>query len=134
MFRRHIRQQGSPDTHLLSIGAMKAALSDLAAGGHPGFACSGVAPLDRINPNLRNSGDIKLPQWTYPPSSSAEDPQINLWISSGRMQSGLHFDQAYNSLTVLKGTKHVYLFAPSQSSFLYQAVQGFKAPDQESDA
>jgi hypothetical protein len=127
MFRRHIRQQGAPDTHVLSIKAMRAALSDLGNGGHQGFTCSGVAPLDRINPNLRNGGEIKLPQWTRPPSSSAEDPQINLWISSGRLQSGMHYDEAYNSLTVLKGTKHVYLFAPSQSRFLYQTVQGLES-------
>ena len=124
MFRRHVRQPGSPDTHMLTIDAMRKAMDDLKSGGHKGFGCSGVAPLDRINPSLGKSDDIALPPWMLPPSSMAEKPQINLWITTGKVQSGLHFDESYNSLTVLQGTKYVYLFAPSESHLLYQTVQG----------
>lgn len=34
-----------------------------------------------------------------------------LWITGGNVTSGLHFDQDYNSLTVLQGTKRVFMFA-----------------------
>jgi hypothetical protein len=50
----------------------------------------------------------------------ADDTMVesNLWISSGKHDTGLHYDNSYGMLTVLKGRKHVQLFAPNQSKYL----------------
>jgi hypothetical protein len=42
----------------------------------------------------------------------------NLWISSGRHDSGLHYDNSHGLLVVLQGRKRVQLFPPSQSALL----------------
>ena len=73
------------------------------------FACFGVAPLDRIHPGLAQSGDISVSQWVRAPSVLAADPMLNLWITAGNVTSGLHYDDTYNSLTVLKGAANPLL-------------------------
>jgi hypothetical protein len=44
--------------------------------------------------------------------------ESNLWISSGKHDTGLHYDNSYGMLTVLQGRKHVELFSPSQTKYL----------------
>jgi hypothetical protein len=37
----------------------------------------------------------------------------------GNVQSGLHYDTYFNSLTVLSGSKTVFLFPPTESDYMY---------------
>jgi hypothetical protein len=112
-------------SHFKTVTAMAEAMAELKAGGHPGFVCHGVAPLDRVSPLLARSGDVELPKFTRVPFAMAEEvEQVNLWITSGRVHSGLHYDADYNTLTVLSGTKHVFLYPPEDSRFLYPTAQG----------
>ena len=67
-----------------------------------------------------SGADVELPEGLRPPSVNAEfNVDMNLWLTKGSMQSGLHYDEQYNSLTVLQGTKRVFLFPPSESKHLY---------------
>eukprot|EP00040_Diaphanoeca_grandis_P018358 m.96536 g.96536 ORF g.96536 m.96536 type:complete len:247 (-) comp26902_c0_seq1:149-889(-) len=51
-----------------------------------------------------------------------EDASSNLWMSHGQGQTGLHYDQEYNSLTVVRGHKRVLLFPRNVSTSLYPAI------------
>ncbi len=44
---------------------------------------------------------------------------INFWYSYGNLHTGLHYDDYENILLVIKGKKHVFLYPPNQSRFLY---------------
>ena len=61
--------------------------------------------------------DIELPAGISPTDQGILNNQ--LWISHGQVQSGLHYDQWYNTITVLKGTKRFILFPPTQTEYLY---------------
>ena len=63
------------------------------------------------------SSDVKLFRY-------ACIPDANVWLTVGKVHSGLHYDDKYNSLTVLSGKKRVFLFPPSESQKLYPAVLG----------
>jgi len=42
-----------------------------------------------------------------------------LWVSVGRGSSGLHYDQWWNTIFLLQGSKRVLLFPPNASKYLY---------------
>jgi len=44
---------------------------------------------------------------------------LNAWITSGKHDTGLHYDDADGWLCVLEGSKDVELFCPEDSQFLY---------------
>jgi hypothetical protein len=82
-------------------------------------ACHLHLPMEQLHPALAN--DIVLPQGSRPPSATAANPaSVNVWVTGGTVQSGLHFDSHYNSLTVLQGRKRVVLFPPTQTKYLYK--------------
>jgi hypothetical protein len=83
-----------------------------------------VAPLDFFNSTFPFSTDIKMPQGSRTPSISAGKADANVWLTVGKVHSGLHYDDQANSLTVLSGTKRVFLFAQTENRFLYPAVTG----------
>ena len=48
-----------------------------------------------------------------------ESYDINVWISSGKHDTGLHYDDEDGVLTLLEGSKDLILFPPSDSENLY---------------
>eukprot|EP00729_Bicosta_minor_P015979 gene15979-3355_t len=87
------------------------------------------ATADHLYPEMYSAGVLdvsKYHQRGAPPipksfGDIARGIQALLWITGGNVTSGLHFDQDYNSLTVLRGTKRVFLFDPADSPYLYTA-------------
>jgi hypothetical protein len=72
--------------------------------------------------------DFPAPQGMRPPSKDAATAySMNLWITGGSLQSGLHFDSHYNSLTVLSGVKTIILFPPTETKHLYKVGNVAKA-------
>ena len=83
--------------------------------------------------------DLKVPDWAFPdgvaqplrpepnsryhdgPGSSAR-PVHNIWIVTGTVHTGLHFDDFANALTLIAGSKRVFLFPPSDSALLYPSA------------
>lgn len=47
------------------------------------------------------------------------DVDVNLWISSGKHDTGLHYDDKAGILSVLKGKKYITLYPPHNSSYLH---------------
>lgn len=43
----------------------------------------------------------------------------NFWYSSGKTDTGLHYDEHNGLLCVLSGTKTIYIYPPSDASYLY---------------
>ena len=43
----------------------------------------------------------------------------NIWVSSGKHDTGLHYDDEDGILTVIEGTKDIILFPPSDIKYLY---------------
>lgn len=43
----------------------------------------------------------------------------NFWYSSGKTDTGLHYDEQNGLLCVLSGTKTIYLYSPSDAQYLY---------------
>ena len=80
------------------------------ASARPCYATGEVAPSSR----LLRAGAIVLP-----PGVGLDACTVRLWVSAGRVHSGLHYDHYANSLTVLRGVKRVILFPPHQSDLLY---------------
>jgi hypothetical protein len=74
---------------------------------------------DKINTNLINKIDkfIKIPKFLEKIKNS--DIDYNLWISNKFHDTGLHYDDNYGLLCVLKGKKNITLYPPSDSSYLY---------------
>ena len=88
----------------------------------PGECCHAVLEQQAVvPPEVRRSGGIQRPVGALPPSANAGKAHELLWVTGGNVTSGLHFDQDYNSLTVLSGTKRVFLFDPIDSPHLYSA-------------
>jgi hypothetical protein len=50
--------------------------------------------------------------------SCPEDVDQNFWLTRGKHDTGLHYDDYDGLLCVLEGEKHVTLFAPDQSKYL----------------
>ena len=48
-----------------------------------------------------------------------ETYDINVWVSSGKHDTGLHYDDEDGVLTLLEGSKEITLFPPSDSDNLY---------------
>ena len=55
-------------------------------------------------------------------ASDHEQPTVNLWMTLGKVQTGLHFDDSYNTLAVVRGRKKILLFPRNLSSWLYPVV------------
>jgi hypothetical protein len=55
---------------------------------------------------------------------------FNIWISSGKHDTGLHYDDEDGILTVIEGTKEITLFPPSDSQFLYAYPISYEWRDQ----
>tara|TARA_R110001592_G_scaffold109580_1_gene305482 strand:- start:131 stop:1228 length:1098 start_codon:yes stop_codon:yes gene_type:complete len=47
------------------------------------------------------------------------DVDVNLWISGGKHDTGLHYDDKAGILSVLKGKKYITLYPPCDSSYLH---------------
>ena len=86
-----------------------------------GECCHAVMSQSMLNPDAYSAGGVRPPPGALPPSANSGGIQALLWITGGNVTSGLHFDQDYNSLTVLRGTKRVFLFDPADTPFLYPA-------------
>lgn len=86
-----------------------------------GECCHAVMQQSMLSPEAYTAGGLRPPRGALPPSANAGGIQALLWITGGNVTSGLHFDQDYNSLTVLRGTKRVFLFDPADSPYLYTA-------------
>jgi len=73
---------------------------------------------DRVhfNDELRNyiSDSVNIPDII-----KSDDTQYNIWITTGNHDVGLHYDDNDNILSVLKGTKNIILYPPSDSKYLY---------------
>lgn len=48
-----------------------------------------------------------------------KDVDINLWIATGKHDTGLHYDDKAGILSVLKGKKYITLYPPYDSSYLH---------------
>lgn len=48
-----------------------------------------------------------------------KDVDINLWIATGKHDTGLHYDDKPGILSVLKGKKYITLYPPHNSSYLH---------------
>lgn len=46
------------------------------------------------------------------------DYQYNIWYATGNHETGLHYDDNDNLLSVIKGTKNIILYPPSDSKYL----------------
>jgi hypothetical protein len=69
-----------------------------------------------INDELHNyiSDSINVPDFI-----KNNDYQFNIWITTGNHDVGLHYDDNDNILSVLKGSKNIILYPPSDSKYLY---------------
>ena len=63
-------------------------------------------------------------------ADGSDDLVLTLWASVGKGTSGLHFDEYYNTLYLLSGTKRVLLFSPEDTPHLYQVEAAVEAEDQ----
>jgi hypothetical protein len=74
---------------------------------------------DKINDDLINKIKpyIKLPSFLEEIKES--DIDHNLWISNKYHDTGLHYDDSYGLLCVLKGKKNITLYPPSDTRYLY---------------
>lgn len=124
MLRKAMRVVGAPDTQARSLDAMAEVVKMAQSGKRTGFACHGVAPLEFFNATFHQTSDIRMPPFSYPPSITAGKADANVWVTVGKVHSGLHYDDQANSLTVLSGTKRVFLFAQTENKYLYPAVTG----------
>ena len=48
-----------------------------------------------------------------------KDVDINLWIATGKHDTGLHYDDKAGILSVLEGKKYITLYPPHNSSYLH---------------
>ena len=71
------------------------------------------------NSNIKNfiKPYIKFP--SYDRLQYNESFDFNVWISSGKHDTGLHYDDEDGVLTLLEGSKDITLFPPSDSDNLY---------------
>jgi len=58
--------------------------------------------------------DIRRPSWI-----EGRKVDVNLWVGSADNVTQLHFDRDENFLAEVYGSKHIRLFDPGQSGFLY---------------
>jgi hypothetical protein len=78
-----------------------------------GFDTSGT-----VSPNSELLAAVQ-PHLTLPKAlATAKKVEKNLWISLGKHDTGLHFDDYTGMLIVVKGKKHVTLFPPEDSYLL----------------
>ena len=92
-----------------------------------GDVCHLHLPLEHMPSSMMD--DIWMPRGNRPPATGARNPvSMNLWITGGSLQSGLHFDSHYNSLTVLSGTKTIFLFPPAETKHLYKVGNVASSP------
>ena len=56
---------------------------------------------------------------SHPDIFATNDYDYNIWISSNRHDTGLHYDDEDGVLTVIDGEKEIILFPPSDSNYLY---------------
>jgi cupin-like protein len=67
-----------------------------------------------LRPELRAlMNDIEMPDF------SAKCFSVALWLGSGGSRTYLHYDPAYNLLTVLEGEKRFVLISPDQTRYVY---------------
>ena len=100
--------------------------ADVISNSSVGDVCHLHIPLEHMPAGMVN--DFPAPQGMRPPSASAADAvSTNLWVTGGSLQSGLHYDSHYNSLTVLSGTKTIFLFPPTETKHLYKVGNVGKA-------
>jgi len=72
--------------------------------------------LGKENHNIKNI----IKEQLNPPNSISKIPKdFNLWISSGKHDTGLHYDDDDGYLCVLYGSKDIILYPPSDSQYLY---------------
>lgn len=85
------------------------------------FVLNGKSPLVR-------SGAPDIP-WTLDIDGGHEEGVARLWLARGPVSSGLHYDEPQNSLTLLRGSKHVLLFPAEATPFLYPALPNDPSED-----
>tara|TARA_B100000886_G_scaffold163954_1_gene111779 strand:- start:1235 stop:2632 length:1398 start_codon:yes stop_codon:yes gene_type:complete len=71
------------------------------------------------NSNIKN---LTKPHVKFPSHDKLqynESFDFNIWISSGKHDTGLHYDDEDGVLTLLEGSKEITLFPPSDSDNLY---------------
>eukprot|EP00042_Codosiga_hollandica_P036453 m.278813 g.278813 ORF g.278813 m.278813 type:complete len:186 (+) comp54893_c2_seq4:1-558(+) len=63
--------------------------------------------------------DVELPAGIH---TNEKELSHNIWLSHGQVETGLHYDQWYNSVAVIGGRKRFVLFGPEHSNSLYPAL------------
>lgn len=66
---------------------------------------------------------------TFPTTTRITPPDLfeyNIWASSGKHDTGLHYDDEDGILSVVEGTKDIILFPPSDTPYLYKLEVSYK--------
>uniref|UniRef100_A0A6C0DYP9 JmjC domain-containing protein n=1 Tax=viral metagenome TaxID=1070528 RepID=A0A6C0DYP9_9ZZZZ len=88
--------------------------------------------LGMSNSNIKNKLKpyIKFPENDKINVNNEYD--YNVWISSGKHDTGLHYDDEDGLLTVIEGIKEIIMFPPSDSKYLYPYDVKYKWINKES--
>lgn len=78
----------------------------------PGYTDNNEKLNTELLEYIRN--DISIPRYF-----KDNDVDINLWISTGKHDTGLHYDDKSGILSVLKGKKYVTLYPPKDTLYLH---------------
>jgi hypothetical protein len=84
-----------------------------------------IITLDNYDMGANNANikAILAPFVTFPKDARIEtdpgDYDYNIWISSGKHTTGLHYDDEDGLLTVVEGAKEIIMFPPSDTKYLY---------------
>ena len=76
-------------------------------------------PNDATNAHIKNMIKPHINFPTHQKLSYCDNFDYNLWISSGKHDTGLHYDDEDGVLTLIEGSKNITLFPPSDSDNLY---------------
>ena len=79
---------------------------------------------DAKNQDLRRAVGEVLPVPPELRDVARSRVNLNVWLTAGKHDTGLHYDDADGWLCVLEGSKEVLLFGPEDSSFLYPLPVG----------
>lgn len=69
-------------------------------------------------PELAN--DFDKPIWRADNPRQSKGEVVNLWIGQSGNATPLHFDMSHNFLVQIYGEKHIRLFSPSDTKYLYR--------------
>ena len=84
-----------------------------------------------IGYNNKNIKDKMKPYIIFPMSQISaladyDRDNYNIWVSSGKYDTGLHYDDEDGILSVIEGEKNIIMFPPSDSKYLYPYKVSYK--------